>query len=389
MDRGDLHGAGWRVSKTCEREQEKCYCWGAANEGCREERRGGVGGVKRGHTHADQKTTVLSYAQRTDAAIYLSWEWEGKREDWLLPDVEAALTPRHPSLLSSLSGAAEDCQPVQTKHKIRVLAEQVCLQLCVTCFTTLKSLSRPTCTHSQNFLSCAKTYMLTSRLAGRQAGTHTHTLPPSHYYLCGEQFCSFWCEQRGAAFCSSAAAAAAATTQDGSREEQSPPEISQQLLQLKASPCLLFSSFIFLLFSIWMWRSDADLPFPHSLPPLSFSSAACVSGTAMEDTLTCSHATFSQVFGRQGQLMQASEFHSLHIPPPQKKIFNHMHALHPPSAIPHNRILSLTAVLIHLSLGGASMRLHYHGLNHAQSREFSKRWQENKTGLSFHTLRWC
>ncbi|KAM3878022.1 PR domain zinc finger protein 2 [Diretmus argenteus] len=27
--------------------------------------------------------------------------------------------------------------------------------------------------------------------------------------------------------------------------------------------------------------------------------------TAMEDTLTCSHATFSQVFGRQGQLMQA------------------------------------------------------------------------------------
>lgn len=178
MDRGDLHGAGWRVSKTCEREQEKCYCWGAANEGCREERRGGVGGVKRGHTHADQKTTVLSYAQRTDAAIYLSWEWEGKREDWLLPDVEAALTPRHPSLLSSLSGAAEDCQPVQTKHKIRVLAEQVCLQLCVTCFTTLKSLSRPTCTHSQNFLSCAKTYMLTSRLAGRQAHTHIHSPPP-------------------------------------------------------------------------------------------------------------------------------------------------------------------------------------------------------------------
>ncbi|KAF3856180.1 hypothetical protein F7725_016903 [Dissostichus mawsoni] len=26
----------------------------------------------------------------------------------------------------------------------------------------------------------------------------------------------------------------------------------------------------------------------------------------MEDTLTCSHATFSQVFGRQGQLMHAT-----------------------------------------------------------------------------------
>ncbi|TMS19502.1 uncharacterized protein E3U43_003823, partial [Larimichthys crocea] len=33
---------------------------------------------------------------------------------------------------------------------------------------------------------------------------------------------------------------------------------------------------------------------------------SCASGTAMEDTLTCSHATFSQVFGRQGQLMQAT-----------------------------------------------------------------------------------
>lgn len=28
----------------------------------------------------------------------------------------------------------------------------------------------------------------------------------------------------------------------------------------------------------------------------------------MQDTLTCSPATFSQVFGRQGQLMQASEY---------------------------------------------------------------------------------
>lgn len=53
-----------------------------------------------------------------------------------------------------------------------------------------------------------------------------------------------------------------------------------------------------------MWRSVADLPSSSSF--FAFSSA-CASGTAMEDTLTCSHATFSQVFGRQGQLMQASE----------------------------------------------------------------------------------
>lgn len=32
----------------------------------------------------------------------------------------------------------------------------------------------------------------------------------------------------------------------------------------------------------------------------------------MEDTLTSSHATFSQVFGRQGQLMQASELQPPH-----------------------------------------------------------------------------
>ncbi|KAG7244726.1 hypothetical protein INR49_029745 [Caranx melampygus] len=38
----------------------------------------------------------------------------------------------------------------------------------------------------------------------------------------------------------------------------------------------------------------------------SSSRTVVASGTAMEDTLTCSHATFSQVFGRQGQLMQAS-----------------------------------------------------------------------------------
>ncbi|CAB1459534.1 unnamed protein product, partial [Pleuronectes platessa] len=37
----------------------------------------------------------------------------------------------------------------------------------------------------------------------------------------------------------------------------------------------------------------------------SSTAEVCASGTAMEDTITCSHATFSQVFGRQGQLMQA------------------------------------------------------------------------------------
>ncbi|KAM9760067.1 kazrin, periplakin interacting protein b isoform 6-T7 [Menidia menidia] len=41
-------------------------------------------------------------------------------------------------------------------------------------------------------------------------------------------------------------------------------------------------------------------------PPAPSNSSVLPSGTAMEDTLTCSHATFSQVFGRQGQLMQAT-----------------------------------------------------------------------------------
>ena len=42
--------------------------------------------------------------------------------------------------------------------------------------------------------------------------------------------------------------------------------------------------------------------------PLVSSHLLCAQHVSdMEDTLTCSHATFSQVFGHQGQLMQASE----------------------------------------------------------------------------------
>ncbi|XP_023153875.3 kazrin-A-like isoform X2 [Amphiprion ocellaris] len=96
--------------------------------------------------------------------------------------------------------------------------------------------------------------------ADKQAGRHT----PSHY-LCSEQFCSYLCEQRGAAFHSSAAAAAAAAAGRVQRR--------------------------------------AVITRDHT--PAS-TTEACASGTAMEDTLTCSHATFSQVFGRQGQLMQAT-----------------------------------------------------------------------------------
>ncbi|XP_031710688.1 kazrin, periplakin interacting protein b isoform X6 [Anarrhichthys ocellatus] len=99
--------------------------------------------------------------------------------------------------------------------------------------------------------------MLTSRQAGRQAGRHT----PFHY-LCGEQFCSYWCEQRGAVRRSAAAAAAAGRVQ-----------------------------------------RRAVITRDHT--PASTPEARA-SGRAMEDTLTCSHATFSQVFGRQGQLMQAT-----------------------------------------------------------------------------------
>ncbi|XP_037630610.1 kazrin, periplakin interacting protein b isoform X5 [Sebastes umbrosus] len=95
-------------------------------------------------------------------------------------------------------------------------------------------------------------------LTSRQAGRHT----PSHY-LCGEQLCSYWCEQRGAVFRSSAAAAVAAGRV----------------------------------------QRRAVITRDHTA---ASTTEACASGTAMEDTLTCSHATFSQVFGRQGQLMQAT-----------------------------------------------------------------------------------
>ncbi|XP_056292719.1 kazrin-A-like isoform X2 [Pseudoliparis swirei] len=97
--------------------------------------------------------------------------------------------------------------------------------------------------------------MLTSWQAGR------HAPFPS---LCGEQFCSYWCEQRGAVLRSSSSSAAAAAGRVQRR---------------------------------------AVITRDHT--PAS-TAEACASGTAMEDTLTCSHATFSQVFGRQGQLMQAT-----------------------------------------------------------------------------------
>ncbi|XP_044067204.1 kazrin, periplakin interacting protein b isoform X7 [Siniperca chuatsi] len=93
-------------------------------------------------------------------------------------------------------------------------------------------------------------------LTSGQAGSHT----PSHC-LCEEQFCSYWCKQRGAVFRSSAAAPAV--------------------------------------------RVQRRVVITRDHTPAS-TTEACASGTAMEDTLTCSHATFSQVFGRQGQLMQAT-----------------------------------------------------------------------------------
>lgn len=88
------------------------------------------------------------------------------------------------SLQPSLSGAAEDCQPVQTKHKIRVLAGKLCLQLCYLLYhPVLLSLTHAhqnalTGTRSENFPSRTHTYMLTSSQAGRQGGRQAGTPPP-------------------------------------------------------------------------------------------------------------------------------------------------------------------------------------------------------------------
>ncbi|XP_044204811.1 kazrin, periplakin interacting protein b isoform X2 [Thunnus albacares] len=108
-------------------------------------------------------------------------------------------------------------------------------------------------------------------LTSRQPGKHT----PSHY-LCGEHFCSYWCEQRGAVFRSSAAAAAAA--------------VAAAVAAAAAA-------------AAGRVQRRAVITTDHT--PAS-TTEVCASGTTMEDTLTCSHATFSQVFGRQGQLMQAT-----------------------------------------------------------------------------------
>lgn len=82
-------------------------------------------------------------------------------------------------------------------------------------------------------------------------------------------------------------------------QDSSPPGLGKPSTSLSLSgSCSLYLSIL----TLSLPRRDAVfltfIPLVHS---------AWTSGTAMEDTLTCSPATFSQVFGRQGQLMQASE----------------------------------------------------------------------------------
>lgn len=152
------------------------------------------------------------------------------------------------------------------------------------------------CSHRHTFreLSLLHTHLHADKQAD-QAGTHPLPL-------------SVWGAARGyipLLSGSRSRSSSSSSRTDPEEREQSSPENTHQLLQLKAShhPSIFFSLFLFPFF-----RPDVtQCGWPSIIPLLCLFSSACASGTTMEDILTCSHATFSQVFGRQGHLMQASE----------------------------------------------------------------------------------
>lgn len=176
---------GWGgESKRCEGEQERegerCYCWGTANEGCREGRR----------EREERKGGIVTQIRKQQSCPVprgqtLHWEWAGRREDWLLPAVDAALTPAPPLFFALPFNPAACLEPQRTvslyrrSKKIRVLAEQLCLQLCYLLYhPVLLSLTHtrtPKCSHRLRELSLARTHLHADKQAGRQA----HPLPLS------------------------------------------------------------------------------------------------------------------------------------------------------------------------------------------------------------------
>lgn len=258
---------GWGgESKRCEGEQEstreRCYCWGTANEGCREGRRDGE--EKKGaYSHWSENSPILCPEDRRCCLPEVRVREEEGGLIYTCHSLHA-----HPfcllcsSLQPSLSGAAEDCQPVQTKHKIsagRASAPTAPATLLYYSPSHIHTYTK--CSHRHTFRELSLTR------ARLHPDKQARATPPSHY-LCGEQLCSYWCERCGAGFRSSSAAveAAAAAGQVQRRAISTRDHTSASTAEGK--PPFFFTFPLSPPFSVFTWRSVADLPsFPSS--PLS------------------------------------------------------------------------------------------------------------------------
>lgn len=158
---------GWGgESKRCEGEQEsmreRCYCWGRANEGCGGGRRDGEGN-RGAHSHWSDNSPVLCPEDRR-CRLLAAWV---RRNKGALIYTCSRLHP-HPLLLlcsslqPSLSGAAEDRQPGQTKHTISAGRASVPLSASPSCYDSPLAHERQnalTGTRSDNFLLHTHSYI--------------------------------------------------------------------------------------------------------------------------------------------------------------------------------------------------------------------------------------
>lgn len=146
-----------------------------------------------------------------------------------------------------------------------------CAYSSATCFTILcYSLSHihthTKCSHRHTFreLSLTSTHLHPDKQAKST---------PSHY-LCGEQFCSYWCEQCGAVFRSSSAAAAATAGRVQRRAIITRDHTAASTIEGKPPfPLTSFSLFLSLLFSLSL-HDAVLLTFPYS-PPLLLLLSVC------------------------------------------------------------------------------------------------------------------
>lgn len=253
MDRGDLRGVERvRDVRGNRRARERCYCWGKANEGCREGRRHREG-KKGAYSHWSENSPILCPEDRCCRLLAVIV----RGEDWFIPAIDSTLTLSVFFASLFIPACLEPQRTVsQYKRSTRsLLAEQMCLQLCYLLYHPVLLSFAHTHTHIQRTFSHRHT------LTSWQAGKST----PSHY-LCAEQFCSCWCEQCGAVFCSSSAAAAATAGRVQRRAIITRDHTPASTIEGKPPFSLPFPSLLF--FLVFTWRSVADLPlFPSSSLP--------------------------------------------------------------------------------------------------------------------------